>query len=294
MLKSLKVIYLLSVVLFCSSVQATGAGAGGVVLAKYKGGEVTAAQIEQEFRAMLDSQEATKGKTFAQLDKNVQDALLRAFLNAVVLQKEAQGLKLESDPSFQDKLENSRKQLVQSEVLQRYIADAINEKMIDQEYEALVQNLKGQKQVEVSHILVVSKEDAEKVKKEIAAGQKFSDVAKKYSKDEASAKNGGKIGYILRDQVPAEFAKEAFSLNKGQVSAPFQTQFGWHIIQVHGDQPATPPTKADAKPGLLANLNKSAVEAYLKKLYEKFDVKIEADTSKGKGGSEESKGAEKE
>ncbi|MDD3150536.1 MAG: peptidylprolyl isomerase [Candidatus Gastranaerophilales bacterium] len=86
-------------------------------------------------------------------------------------------------------------------------------------------------QVKASHLLVDSKEEAEKLREEIINGKDFAQVAKEVSKC-PSGQNGGDLGYFGRGQMVPEFDKAAFELPVGQVSEPIQTQFGWHLILV--------------------------------------------------------------
>ncbi len=72
----------------------------------------------------------------------------------------------------------------------------------------------------------------------IKAGGNFADLAKKYSEDEATAKNGGLLGAVRRGQTMPEIDKAAFSMNKGQTSDIIQTGLGLFIIQVADKQPA--------------------------------------------------------
>lgn len=73
---------------------------------------------------------------------------------------------------------------------------------------------------------------AQEVLNKLKAGGNFADLAKKYSDDTATAKNGGEVGWVRRGQVPPEIDKVAFSLNKGQTSDIIQAPgFGLFIIQ---------------------------------------------------------------
>lgn len=64
-------------------------------------------------------------------------------------------------------------------------------------------------------------------------GASFSTKAVLYSKDPGTSKKGGLIAGIQRDsQIAKEFKDNAFSLLEGEVSEPFQTEFGWHILYV--------------------------------------------------------------
>ena len=82
----------------------------------------------------------------------------------------------------------------------------------------------------VRHILVNSKKLADQIETQLAGGANFATLAKKYSKDPGSAKQGGKLT-ISKGQTVAAFDKVAFSLKTGKRSAPVHTQYGWHIIQ---------------------------------------------------------------
>ncbi|MCX7987311.1 MAG: peptidylprolyl isomerase [Bacteroidales bacterium] len=70
------------------------------------------------------------------------------------------------------------------------------------------------------------------LRKAILEGRSFASLAVIYSEDQASAVNGGEIGFMSRGELDPEYAKVAFSLKEGAVSGIVETQFGYHIIQV--------------------------------------------------------------
>ncbi|OLE12539.1 MAG: hypothetical protein AUG89_07270, partial [Acidobacteria bacterium 13_1_20CM_4_56_7] len=77
---------------------------------------------------------------------------------------------------------------------------------------------------------------AQDVLKQVKAGGNFADLAKKYSDDPGSAKNGGSYGWIGKGRMVPEFEKAAFSLPKGGTSELVQTSYGFHIIHVDDKQ----------------------------------------------------------
>jgi peptidyl-prolyl cis-trans isomerase D len=104
-------------------------------------------------------------------------------------------------------------------------------------------------QVQVSHILIKAplpgpdgkvdekgiaeaQHRAEDLLKQVKNGANFEDLARKYSEDPGSAKNGGSLGWIGRGQTVPEFEKVAFSLPKGQISGIVKSSYGFHIIRV--------------------------------------------------------------
>ena len=87
-------------------------------------------------------------------------------------------------------------------------------------------------EVRASHILVKTRPEAVKIRKEIVNGDiSFEDAAEKYSLCPSSL-NGGDLGYFKRGQMVQPFSDVAFDLKVGQISDPVGTKFGWHLIKV--------------------------------------------------------------
>jgi peptidyl-prolyl cis-trans isomerase D len=83
-----------------------------------------------------------------------------------------------------------------------------------------------------------ARKKAEDILKQLKSGANFATLAKKYSEDPGSAKNGGSLGWIERGQTVPQFESVAFSLPVGQTSGVVQSSYGFHIIQVMGKQQA--------------------------------------------------------
>jgi len=83
---------------------------------------------------------------------------------------------------------------------------------------------------------VISDEEAqtrlEQLKLRIEGGEDFGDLARSHSDDRASAINGGELGWLSPGDLIPKFEKVADNLALDEVSKPFKTQFGWHIVQV--------------------------------------------------------------
>lgn len=128
-------------------------------------------------------------------------------------------------------------------ILQKFVEKLLNdnikvdEKAIRAAYDQKKTEFTQKESVEASHILVKSEAEAKKIYDEIKSGKDFGELAKKYSQDPGSKVNGGSLGYFTKGQMVPEFEKTAFSLKVGEVSQPFKTSFGYHIIKKTGYKP---------------------------------------------------------
>jgi len=92
-------------------------------------------------------------------------------------------------------------------------------------------------QYRARHILIRRGDDAEAkaladtLRARIAGGADFAEVASENSDDVFSKDKGGELGWFTQDQFGPEFGAQVTTLQDGEVSAPFKTQAGWHILQ---------------------------------------------------------------
>ena len=275
----------LAIIFLSASVLSSVAFAGDVdkVLATFKGGEVKESQVMQQFKPALDMAPANKDKKFSELDANLQEALVKGYINFKLLEQEAKNQGIENLPELQEKLNKAKAQLVQQELLERFVKSAVTDKMIDAEYDNLVAKLKGKKEIKVSHILVDNEKKAKDIKVKLSKGGKFEAIAKESSRDEGSKANGGEIGYVIEGQLVPEFEKKAFSMKVNEISEPVYTQFGWHIIKVSDIRDVKIPTKDEAKAGLNDRLSAEAVQKYFADLAAKADVKLNLPKAEERG-----------
>jgi parvulin-like peptidyl-prolyl isomerase len=110
-------------------------------------------------------------------------------------------------------------------------------------------------QVRAAHILVATEEAARLIYEDlIDSGRDFAEVAEAQSTDSQTAPNGGDLGWFPRGVMVPEFNEVVFDLDQGQISEPFQTEFGWHI--------ATVQERDDDRPVELSILNQLRQQAF--------------------------------
>jgi peptidyl-prolyl cis-trans isomerase D len=111
---------------------------------------------------------------------------------------------------------------------------------------------------------------AEDLLKQLKAGAKFEELAKKYSEDAGSAKEGGSLGWIGKGRTVPEFEKAAFSLPKGQISGLVKSSYGFHIIRVDDRQDAHMKTLDEVKGELEPVLKQQKTQEVAQKQAEAF------------------------
>lgn len=111
--------------------------------------------------------------------------------------------------------------------------DILRSKMID---EISKDTPREEEQVNASHILVVTEEEAQEVMERLETGEDFAELAIELSTDTGSGANGGDLGWFGRGRMVPEFEEVAFNLKIGEISDPVQSDFGWHIIKKTGQE----------------------------------------------------------
>jgi len=123
------------------------------------------------------------------------------------------------------------RELIMMEYQQHYLE---NQEVSDEEalefFEAN-QDMFSSDQVQASHILVETEEEAQDIKTQLDEGADFAQLAQTFSMC-PSAAEGGDLGMFPRGSMVPQFEEAAFSMEPGEISDPVETDFGWHIIYV--------------------------------------------------------------
>src|SRR3989440_12057364 len=130
------------------------------------------------------------------------------------------------------------------------------------------------------HILITAKDDAaalaqaQQVLAQAKAGKDFGDLAKQYSQDPGSAKNGGDLGWAERSSFVAPFADALFGMHVGEIKGPVKTQFGYHIIRLDEIQPGKSKSFEEARADLEAQLRRDRATDRFGEVQEQLQAKM--------------------
>jgi peptidyl-prolyl cis-trans isomerase D len=140
---------------------------------------------------------------------------------------------------------------------------------VERAYNNSIEQYSTPEQIRASHVLLKTegKDDAtvkaraEELLKQARSGADFSELAKKNSEDEASAKNGGDLDYFGRGRMIPEFEQVAFSMQPGQISDLVKTSYGYHIIKLVDKKPGTAKTLQEVRPQITEQLASERAQA---------------------------------
>lgn len=212
----------------------------GDVIATVNGNDVTA----KEFDAYLVF------KRLKVRDDNHRKALLDQYLEREALSRVIENKLDEKTRLLADaELADFRKQMIVNRYFERFLNDTVTEQKVQNYYASNGERYSDTK-VHVAHILFRLKKgmtEAERKAKlttameaysKLNAGEPFAKVADDYSEDRISAKKGGDLGWLKEGAIEAGFSTKIFGMKQSEISEPFETSFGYHIVTVL-DEPKT-------------------------------------------------------
>ena len=179
-----------------------------------------------------------KNNTDGVIDKKTVDEYVDLFVNYKLKVQAALDAKYDTLSSFKKEFAQYRDQ----QVLPTFVTDADMLEEAHKVYDQTVENIGPDGLVSAAHILILTPQKAteeqqrdakrriDSVYTALQGGADFEALAKQVSQDPGSARRGGVLGWFSRHQMVKEFEDAAFALQPGQMSKPFQSPFGWHIV----------------------------------------------------------------
>jgi peptidyl-prolyl cis-trans isomerase C len=199
--------------------------------------------------------------------------LVEYLIEAHLMAQLAEKAQLAATPDFETRLKYYRMRALRDEFFENKVRDSVGEAAAKQLYDDRVKSIPAQQEVRARHILVKTKDEAEKIAKEVTGGTDFAEAAKKYSQD-SGGESGGDLGYFTKGQMVKPFEEAAFSMEKGKVSAPVQSEFGWHIIKVEDKRDRQPPTFEEVKDQITASLIQAKLQSTVQEMREQAKIEI--------------------
>jgi len=226
---------------------ARSAGAQERVIAKVNGKMITDTDMKLA--------EAEIGSDLGSLPAATKRRVLIEFLiENQLFADAAEGQNLGTDQSFDERMQYWRRRALRDAYFDRSVRATISDADAKNFYNSQLGALKADEEVRARHILVDSRDKAREVYEKLAHGGDFAQLAKEYSKDPGSKDQGGELGFFGRGQMVPQFEEAAFRLKKGEISEPFESQFGWHIMRIDDRRQRAAPAFEAVKERVVASM----------------------------------------
>lgn len=192
---------------------------------------------QSEFNAYLKFKRIPE-QDEARVKRALDEYIKRAALVAAIENDESLDAEL-----MKAELEEFRRQMYIGRYFAEYLQQAVDDETVRNYYANNADKYETQR-IRAAHILIRvdnKMDEAERQAKlstaheaysRIQKGEEFAEVAKAYSEDTVSAKKGGELGWLSEGAVDPEFSKRLFDMEPGDVSEPFLTPFGFHVVTV--------------------------------------------------------------
>jgi peptidyl-prolyl cis-trans isomerase C len=162
-------------------------------------------------------------------------------------------------------LENERRSLLAAERIDSVLSERISPERLEAAYDAKYGGYNEGREFNASHILVATEDEAKAIVTTLEGGADFAELAKEKSTG-PSGPRGGELGWFGTGAMVPAFEQAVVDMDKDAISAPVQTQFGWHVIKLNDVRDKAAPALDEVKEELERELATELVDTYIKEL----------------------------
>lgn len=181
---------------------------------------------------------------------------------------------IDQEDETRRRLAAARERILGNILVENHLKNTVNETTIRRMYDEQASLRDRGDEVQARHILLKNEETAREIAKKLKDGEDFAALAREISEDEGSRDKGGNLGYFTNDMLEAKFTQVAFNTQKGEISDPFKTEYGWHILQVQNRRKAPQPTFEEMRSEILNFMTYDEIQNILKSLRAQGDIKL--------------------
>lgn len=238
------------------------------ILARIEGRYVHLSEIEAAARAGGFLRENETLSPASAFDRG----LVQSYVEQRLLARAAQDDGLQRAPSVLRRVNAARDRVLAASFMEQKLADRVTPETIERFYRSQRDVTQLGDEVRARHILVATGEEAEDIMTLLKDGADFSRLARERSLDRATAPLGGEIGWFTRSMMTPALARVAFSTEPGELAPPFQTEFGWHVLEVTGRRPTRSVPLEDVRGNIEEFLRMRTIEQTVKELADESQV----------------------
>jgi peptidyl-prolyl cis-trans isomerase C len=210
--------------------------------------------------------------------------LLAGLVDRTLLAEGARRDGVQNAPAVQVRLRAAEREILAETFLEKELRSATDEGPLRKRYEDTKEALK-RRQIQVAHIVLrvpssagaearnAAQSKAADLYSKLRDGADFEKLAAANSEDSATAARGGDLGILVEGSVDQGFFDAAAALKKGEISKPFETPFGVHIVRAFEDPQVVTPPFEEVRGKLAAEARLEAERKLLERLRSEVKVK---------------------
>lgn len=188
------------------------------------------------------------------------DVLFRGMLDQLIQQEVlAAAARADLTPMQELGLENESRAFLAGQMIDGAAAAPVSDEDLRAAYDAQYATAAPAPEFNAAHILVETEEEALSLIEQVNAGADFAELAKTFSTG-PSGPNGGDLGWFGLGMMVPPFEAAVLTLEAGDVSAPVQTQFGWHVVKLNEKREKGAPALEEVRGTLTEELRTQAVD----------------------------------
>jgi peptidyl-prolyl cis-trans isomerase C len=253
--------------------------AGDTAVAKVGGDTIWASDVKREAVAQGligegEPLDVSSDQFHRTLDQVIDQKLLAA---------EAARQRLDKDPVVRRRLQAAHDKLLGDVLVESVVDKAVNDNAIHALYDEQQRLSKTAEEIHARQIVAPSEEDANGIKKLLAAGANFDALAMQRSTDAATRFNGGDLGYFTLDAMPEGYGAALKTAKIGDIVGPLKVDGGFAIVRVEDRRPEKPISLEEARPQIVRFLTYDEIRTLLSKLRAgaKVQMLISANNAEG-------------
>lgn len=238
---------------------------GATVIAVVNGKDLTQA----DFISFVNTRVGEQGRQ-VNLNQQQMNMLFSEYINRELVYQDAVSKGWDRAPEVASAVDNHRRNIIA-----RYaFSQLLNTPISDEELEKAYKKLKPVREFKAKHILVGSEPEAQQVITALDGGKSFEELAKTTSID-ATAEQGGEIGWVSAEQMTPPLRDAVVSIKKGSYNRqPIRTEFGWHVLRVDDTRIIPTPPYEEVKDDLRRQMYNESIAQYIDELRKAGKVEV--------------------
>ncbi|SFJ60119.1 peptidylprolyl isomerase [Celeribacter neptunius] len=199
--------------------------------------------------------------------------LFDGIVNQIVQQELLSQAAGDVEEALKYQIDNEKRVLIAGNMLETMSKAAVSEEALKAAYDAKFAEFEPGREYHAAHILVETEEEAKAIEAELNDGADFAGLAREKSTG-PSGPNGGDLGWFGLGMMVEPFEKAVVEMKEGDVSAPVQTQFGWHVIKLMETRLASVPPLEEVQDELTADIQEKAIRSKIEELTDAATIEM--------------------